>query len=243
VKHNIIRDEAMLKHFIDWLPELGADEVFFLALQARRKYLPTLKGGDKTQLRRFASTKRRLFDRIRQLESPVGSYTADDGTPIPDEGLALYITPNPRSLRKATFESIKALAGLLQHPRQDLEPHSEVLRQIHKAKSRTAFVHFDLDLPTGEPGDADAAKCAWTLDEIWNKTTAVIGEKAVEIIRTRGGCHVLITPDLVRSDTKKWYAIVHQELNCDQVGDIMLPVVGCCQGGFVPHFYRPASQA
>jgi hypothetical protein len=242
MKHNIIRDEAKLQEFIAWLPELQAEEVFFLCLQARRKYMPTLKSNDKTQLKRFASTKRRLFDKIRQLECPVGSYLTNDGTPIPDEGLALYITLNPRNMRKATFESIKALATVLQNGGEELNPHSVVLSEIHKAKSRTSFVHFDLDMPTGDASDENANKCDLTLDDVWQKTTAVVGEKAVQIVRTRGGCHVLVSPELVKSETKNWYPIVHRELNCDQVGDLMIPVVGCCQGGFVPHFYRPSLQ-
>lgn len=237
--HQIVRDEAKLKEFIDWLPELNTNEVFFLCLQARKKYMPSLKANDKTQLKRFVSTKKRLLDKIRQLECPVGSYVTNDGTPIEDEAIALYITLNPRDMKKAAFNSIKALVDLVQNSDQrELNPHSEVLSQIHKAKSRSVFVHFDIDMPTGQETDANANKCSLSAGEIYQKVSEVVGPKAVEIVKTRGGCHVLISPDKVQSETKNWYPILYRFLNCDQVGDLMIPVVGCCQGGYVPHFYK-----
>jgi hypothetical protein len=235
--HQIIRDEDKLKEFIDWLPELGTDEVFFLCLQARRKYLPTLKSSDKQQLKRFVATKRRLFDKIRQLECPVGSYLTNDGEPIPDQALALYITLNPRDMRKATYASIKALVDVLQHPGKELNPHSEVLSEIHKAKGRSTYVHFDLDMPTGDASDDNANKCPLSLQEVKEFVASVVGEAATTIVRTRGGCHVLIAPDKVQSEHKNWYPIVRKQLVCDQTGDLMIPVVGTNQGGFIPHFY------
>jgi len=243
MNHSIIRDEAALKEFITWLPELGDNETFFLCLQARKKYLPSLKSNDKQQLKRFAAKKHRLLDKIRQLECPVGCYLTNDGTPIPDEALALYITLNPRNMRKAAFESIKALATVLEHPGKDLNPYAEVLSEIHKAKSRTVYVHFDLDMPLGDASDENANKCSLTLDEVWKTATEIVGSQAVEIVRTRGGCHVLISPEKVQSQVKNWYPILNKSLNSDQVGDLMIPMVGCCQGGFVPYFYRAGSQS
>lgn len=144
--HQIIRDSTKLQEFINWLPALKENEVFFVCLQARKKYMPSLKANDKTQLKRFVASKENLFDKIRQLECPIGCYTTNDGEVIEDEALALYITVNPRDMKKASFNSIKALVDLIQNEdKRNLNPHSEVLSQIHKAKSRSVFVHFDID--------------------------------------------------------------------------------------------------
>ena len=250
--HRIIRDEQLLLDFIEWLPELQTNERFFLCLQARKKYMPSLKCSDKTQLKRFVSTKRTLLDKIRQLECPVGCYTTHEGLVIPDEAMALYITLNPRDMRKAAFASIAGLAEMLRKQESqvdmDVNPHSEVLSHIHKAKARTVFVHFDIDVAIGSDVDvsvydahlnniSNARKCNLTTEEIHRRVVGIVGKDAVTIIQTRGGCHVLIRPEKVVCETKNWHPIVARELKSDQVGDLMLPVPGCCQGGFVPHFY------
>lgn len=239
--HRIIRNEGLLEDFIEWLPELRPNERYYLCLQARKKYMPSLKSSDKTQLKRFVSDKSKLLEKIRQLECPVGCYRTKEGLIIPDEAIALYITLNPRDMRKATFAAARAFIDLIEkHDVQgdiDLNPHSEALTQIHKAKSRSVFVHFDIDRPTGKPGDDSSVKSDLTTEQIYEKTTAAVGKEAVTIIETRGGAHVLIDPAKVVCETKNWHPIIVRELKCDQVGDLMVPVVGCNQGGFIPYFY------
>ncbi len=237
--HKIIRDEEQLRKFIAWLPELQKDEAYFICLQARKKYMPSLKANDKCQLKRFVSTKDRLFDKIKQLECPLGSYLTNEGEVIGDDALVLYITLNPRDMRAATFASIKSLITLIEkNDVRDLNPHSEVLSQIHKCKARSVFVHFDIDAPLSAESDKNANKCGLSLDEIYNKAVAIVGPAAVEIIQTRGGCHVLVHPEHVSGPIKNWHWALRTELNCDQAGDLMMPVVGCCQGNYVPSFYE-----
>ena len=98
--YKIIADEAQLKAFIEWLPELEKDEIYYVSLFARKKYdtTGTLKA-DKGQLKRFSSRKDRLFEKIKHLERPIGTYT-HEGQAVSNESLALYITVNPRSLTK-----------------------------------------------------------------------------------------------------------------------------------------------
>lgn len=225
--HQIIKDADKLKEFIEWLPDLEQDEVFLLCLQARKKYMSSLKSNDKCQLKRFVSTKDRLFEKIKQLECPVGSYTTDEGEPITDDALVLYITLNPRCMRKATFASMKAFLDLIQRgDKRNLNPHSEVLSQIHKSKARTAFVQFDID--STEKLDIEYI-------------TSFVGVDAVKVIKTRGGYHLLVNPKLVQnSGYKNWYQRLQNIPGCDQNGDLMVPVVGCNQGGFTPYFYKDA---
>lgn len=233
--YKIITNEYELENFISWLPELELNETFFVCLQARKKYMVGITTNDKLQLKRFCATKRTLKRKIRQLECSIGSctYVTSTGSPIPNDGLVLYITPNPRNMRKAAFNSIKALANLLQTD-GNINPHSETLSQIHKSKSRTLFVHFDVDLDKSKNG----VKSNLSIQEIQDTLIKIVGIKCFDIVKTRGGCHVLIQPNLVQCKEKNWYPIITKAINCDQSGDLMLPVVGCCQGGFTPYFYK-----
>jgi len=240
--HEIIRDYMALEQFVTWLPDLEEHERFFLCLQARKKYMPTLKASDKTQLKRFTSRKETLIDKIRQLECPVGCYRTKEGEVIPDEGIALYITLNPRDMRKATFTGAKALIDMIQKADNgglpDFNPHSEILSCIHKSKGRSTFVHFDVDRPTGDEADENAPKSDLSTEGVWKKAVEIVGEKAVSVIETRGGCHLMIDPSKVVSEHKNWYPMIVKQIHSDQTGDLMVPVVGCCQGGFVPRFYK-----
>lgn len=238
MNHSIIRDKEALLNFIDWLPELTKTERYFLCLQARKRYLPSIgiTSTDKTQLKRFVSTKERLFDKICQLECPVGTYRTKSGEVIPDEAIALYITTNPRCMKKAAYKTIRAMADTLEKydvNHHDINPHAEALSCIHRSKSRTTFVHFDIDVPDEK---FLTPKCDMKIDEIYSRSVEVVGKEAVSLVQTRGGCHLLVDPSKVVSDNKNWYPVLIKEFNCDQIGDLMLPVVGCCQGGYVPRF-------
>jgi hypothetical protein len=240
--HQIIRDRAALEAFIAWLPVLEPHERFFLCLQARKKYMPSLKAADKTQLKRFTAIKETLIDKIKQLECPLGCYQTKEGDVIPDDGMALYITINPRDMRRATFASIRALVDMIQKQdagqSHDFNPHSEVLSCIHKSKGRHAYIHFDVDRPTGFDSDENAPKSGLTTRGVLKKASEIVGEDAVTVIETRGGCHLLIDPAKVVCEHKNWHPIIVREIDCDQTGDLMVPVVGCCQGGFVPKFFQ-----
>ncbi len=238
--HHIICDQFALKEFVDWLPELQPNEKYFLCLQARKKYMPSLKSSDKTQLKRFVSSKKNLIEKIHQLECPVGCYKTKEGEIITDEGIALYITLNPRNMLDATYSSIKSLVDLLHHkqPNYDLNPHNEVLSCIHKSKSRTVYVHFDIDRPV----DVTLEVHQNELKEIWTYAKEVVGESAVTLIETRGGCHLLVEVSKVISTSKNWHKKLIDRIKCDQIGDLMIPVVGCNQGGFTPKFWSCPAQ-
>ena len=68
--------------------------------------------------------------------------------------------------------------------------------------------------------------------------TEIVGTEAVSFVETRGGLHCLIEPQKVVGE-KHWHKQITNGLTIDQFGDLLMPVPGCCQGGFVPRFVQP----
>lgn len=225
MRYNLIQNEAKLREFIDWLPNLKKGETFYVTLLARSKYCPpgVLKS-DKAQLRRFTSDKEMLLQKIKQLECEVGSYTAK-GIPIPQEALALYINPNPRSLVDATKASLIRFAQLITQDYTGYNPHQEVMSEIQKACARK--VYFDLDFDLVE------------LDSTLAEAGQHVNLDCLTVLKTRGGFHILVELEkLEKRYAKSWYKGLTEMAGCDIKGDNLIPVPGCLQGGFVPHFVK-----
>ncbi|MBW8688299.1 hypothetical protein [Chitinophaga rhizophila] len=223
MNYQIILDEQMLRSFINWLPDLQEGEAYYVSLLARSKYTDAIKS-DKQQLKRFTSRKEDLYTKILQLECPYGAYT-HKGAPVPQEALAIYITPNPRSLYNAMFGGLTTLAKCIQQQQRHVNPHQEVMSEIQRSKSRSCFVDFDFD--------HKSAGFAATLKE---QIYACTGPSArVQLIETRGGFHVLIDPvSIDEAFRKSWFQRTAQLPYVDQTGDLLIPIPGCTQGGFIP---------
>jgi len=225
--YKIIQDEQKLKSFIDWLPSLNKGEMYYVCLFARKKYTSSDSGlkSDKSQIKRFTSTKDYLYSKIKQLECPFGSYQTD-GIAIPQEALALYISPNPRSLEKAAKQSLKLFAELVTKPYTGYNPHSEVMSEIQKASGTKHFMDFDFDCV-----ELDAVLSQIASEDKINKS-------ALHVIKTRGGFHILVRLNKIEAKYKNtWYQALTNIKGCDVRGaDNLLPVVGATQGSFSPYF-------
>ncbi|MBX2872226.1 MAG: hypothetical protein KTR30_09000 [Saprospiraceae bacterium] len=217
--YEIIKDAQLLRDFIDWLPDLQEGEKFYCCLFARKKYLPSMKSSDKSQLRRFLSDKKRLFNKIEQLEAKMGAYQIK-GEPAPQEALVLYINPNPRVLGKASFDSIIQLTELLKRNNKNFNPHQEVMSTIQKSVGQKVYLDFDID-----EKDFDL-----------NRLDGVLNRSCLRIVQTRGGYHVLVKLAAIEPQFKKTFYQDMMALGVDQTGDQLLPVPGCTQGGFMPRF-------
>lgn len=220
MNYQIISDESKLKDFIDnFLPDLKKGEQFYVSLLCRKKYWPFIKA-DKGLLKRVTATKENLIDKIRQWECLEKTYKTE-GVGIPNEALAVYIMPNPRSLDKAGKNLLIKLANLVVVDYNNYNPHKEALNEIQKAKSRTVYVGFDFDNYS---------------PDIKEKLELTVNKDALHILRTRGGAHVFIQPDKVDKQYQKTWHQAINKLGADISGDMLMPVPGTNQGGFAPHF-------
>jgi hypothetical protein len=238
MNYSIIKDEQLFKEFLNWLPELRVDECYYLCLFARSKYAKNEDGSnkfphiktDKAQLKRITVHKKSLMlEKIKQMECEFGAYKTKDGDNVPQEALALYITPNPRNQKKAMFNLIKRIADIQIANATGYNIHAEAMSAIQKSKSRTCFVDFDVDFPEGEEMDFLSLKL-WIEDRIGKKSE-------VYYLRTRGGYHVLVNPDKIEKQYQKsWYKEIIKNSLVDIKGDCMIPVPGATQGNFIPYF-------
>ena len=221
--YKIITDIDKLESFIDWLPEAEVNEKFYVTLFARKKYTddPVVKG-DKAQLKRFVAHKGDIIHKLKQLEIPMGSYTTL-GEPIPQEALAVYIMPSPRSLRKAAgLLSKKIIDMFLKDENYNIQ--SEALTCIQKSSGSAPLLDFDIDTK-----DFDV--------KIFQK---FLNTDGYQIIETRGGYHILVDP---AKQEKTWWHNIHKAaylagVKIDQSGDQLLPIPGTFQGGFTPKIIK-----
>lgn len=229
--YTVILDEDRLKKFIEWLPELKPNETYYCCLFARSKYCKDIKhiSSDKAQLKRFTSSRGRLFHKIKQLECKLGSYvqrkTGNDNV-VPQEALALYITVNPRDMAKATRSGVKRLLDLALSGSEGFNPHQEIMSEIQKARGTRYFFGLDFDV---KGGDANSA-----IEQI----ALILNSNEYSILQTRGGFHCLVhLKELRDSIEKTWYKDLTSISGCDISGDNMIPVPGTYQGGFNPFLY------
>jgi hypothetical protein len=236
MNYSIIKDEAMLKDFIRWLPELEPKERYYLCLFARNKYCKELVHikTDKAQLKRFVSDKERIFNKIQQLEIELGRYKQKEKE-VPEEALALYITPNPRDMFRASVNTMVKLAQSIRDNNVSMNPHQEALSEIQKAKSRTVYVDFDLDFPEYFEGAVNRE--GYIANSIIPAVYQHVNPEAVTFLNTRGGLHIMVEVKKVAQEFKnKFYQGLSSIAGVDQTGDQLIPVPGCTQGMFIPHF-------
>lgn len=108
---SLIKDQIEFDKFINILPELSKDEVYFISLSARNKYLSVEERQEyslgQTEMfgREIAQTKEKLSTYImKKLESNLFCKTTRNGKAIPEKSLVVYCNINPSSMVKAYYQ-------------------------------------------------------------------------------------------------------------------------------------------
>jgi len=217
--YKVLLDETKLDDFISFLPDLEADEVYYLALFARHKYCSSVPNLKDNQLARFTSSKDTLKEHILRLECSFGGYKRD-GIDVPQEALALYIALNPRNIVKANKELLVELAKCFADGKADFNPLSIARTAVHHATNRKVFVDFDYD----------------NIEPILHlpKIKELLPDNAFKILKTRGGFHLLVL--LANTPKSNWFKALAALEGCDVKGsNTLIPVPGCTQGDFCPY--------
>jgi hypothetical protein len=228
MNYEIIKDLTKLQQFIDWLPELLPHETYYISLLARNKYCKDIVHikTDVQQLRRFTSDKSRLLSKIEQLQCELGTYKQRD-LQIPQEALALYIHPNPRSQIVAAKATCRELLDVCLAPYSNYNVHQIALSKIQQSRSRKLYFDIDYD-------------CLPLSIFITDALDVVINRDAVSILQTHGGFHALVNLTKIAKEFETvWYnglkELAWEDPNVVS-GDLLMPVPGCTQGNFIPYF-------
>lgn len=225
MNYRIIQNHERLKSFIARLPELEVNEKWFVTLLARRKYVPdvTIDLPSELALKKFLSKTEHLYNKIRQLEVSFGSFETDEGDPVPQQALALYMSANPRNLRKGAKNATKIFIDKLDEGFDGIDPDSILLSEIQKV-GRKVFVDFDIDN---------------TKEFDFYRLSEIVNTDACRILKTHGGYHVLVDTKRISDKYKKtWYQNMENfpgiDKNQKDRANTLIPVPGTTQGNFEP---------
>lgn len=228
MNYQIIKNRDLLQDFIINLPTLQDNETWYVSLMARKKYYPEMTLSS-LQLSRFTSKSHNLLQKIEKLEIREGLYSLSDREIYPDS-LALYISANPRCIRKATLNLTKRLITLISEGKcSKLE--QDVLSELHKSKGRGLFVIADFDIK-------DTFRCKLDFHDRYLRDK--ININAYQLLKTRGGYHCIIESLLIRSKYgKTWWKSINSIPEIDKLdSDMLIPIPGCIQGNFSPYFIQ-----
>jgi hypothetical protein len=222
--YGLIENYNELEKFIKILPDEKDGEQFYITLFSRKKYDTSgLLRCDKNCLKRVTARKKDIISKIEQMEARYGCYTYDD-KPIPDECLAVYITPNPRSFRSASIGLAKALVTKLCDGVSVGNPQSEALNYLQVCSENK--VYFDIDVDFLKPEN---------LAEFKSKISEFINLDCLTFVRTRGGYHCLVKVGSIREEySKKWHQgftkLRFGEVQIMMNSDGLIPVPGTTAG-------------
>lgn len=228
--YEIIKDEKELDKFIEWLPELGDNQKYYVSLFARKKWgFTDGLTADKNQLKRFTCNKEDLKAKLRKLEVKLGEYTYKD-IKINNNSLGVYITPNPRDMHKAGLKTAKEIINMVADGREIFNPQAIALNQIQTSGVKK---YFDIDIDVWNP--------SVTYDVLMEiiRNSNVINLDAIEgnIVQTRGGFHIMVDLNKV-TNPKTWYKnftdLKNDYFDVTMNSDNMIPLPGCIQADFIP---------
>ena len=213
------------------LPEITDDECYCLMLGARRKYLHDgddycMNGTD--MIRRYILKRHDAGVLVNVLtEWDSHDYTDKNGKVLPDYAFTVFLTVNPRSNRLAAKQTVNDITDRMFHYSQ-ISLESLVKTNLHKSPSRKPYMDFDVDI-----SNIHEAYREEVLDDLREK----MGDTPLVEIKTQGGYHVLIKKDEIdKSVAKTFYKDVTGmkfEGEIEVKSDSMVPLPGCCCGGYV----------
>lgn len=225
MNYKLIHNEDQLQKFIDFLPDLNPNEGYFMILIARKKWYPESGIPSAHKLKReTVGSKDKIIQTIRQWEVAEGCYHSN-GIPIDQRNLGVYIGFNPKNQYNACFELINQSLANIRSNKKNINIKSMANDVIQGSNGTKNFIDIDVDIKEDED----------YLDII-KFIKSEISEQNLTFIKTNGGFHCLVRLNQLNN---LWYNRIKDhpfksELNI--MSNDLIPIVGCNQGQFVPHF-------
>jgi hypothetical protein len=245
----LIYDKEQFNKFINILPDLQNDEVYFISLSARNKYLTDEErkfyGLGRTEMfSRNIIRKKEDFEYVlSKLESTLHYKLTKTKQNIPEKALVVYININPSSMIKAYFnlanEMNKELLDINMAMQHNKQPNysgihlldRKLMNCIQTARSRKIFIDIDFDVEDDIP--INGFMMDLRIREIKSHT-----------IKTKSGYHCLI--DLASMKDKKFnlnsivlsYNVLAKQTDGEVIINTngMIPVPGTLQAGELVRF-------
>jgi hypothetical protein len=250
----LIDEDEFEKFYKHCVPELGPDEVFFISLSARNKYLTEQERRDlelgRTEMFARRLIRQRDFSRftrtLHQLEVAEGGYLTKNNSNIPSKAIVVYFNINPSSTLKALQEFNSKVAEyqmeLAQKALKKADP-SDTLARMNKLDvllmncyQRNQVKSYWMDI------DFDIPKDRYDIVEILLNDLKEKGVGYV-VIDTKGGYHVLLNKKDLNYNFNESIKKCNEEANKSwPEGDwgenvnnknMMVPLCGCLQGGYL----------
>lgn len=243
----LIYDEKEVERFHSILPPLQNDEVHFVSMSARNKYLTPEERvsydlGRSEMMGREIVKSDEFFHYLRTLRSYEHPWYGRGGHELPSKCLICYANINNSSAKSALKEFYSKSNELLFNLGNDKEA-AENLRGMdtilmncyQRARGTRAYVDIDIDAP-------DEQFSLYAMTKLRRELTA--RGVQVYVIHTHSGYHVLLN----RKTLSFNYNTVVDELQQEALGlfdekaevvrnsNDMVPIPGTLQGGFEVRF-------
>lgn len=251
---DIVLDWDFANRFIESLPELKNDEVYFLSLSARNKYL------DDEERKRYQLQKTEMFSRkvvrskeqfvyvLRELSAILAVRQTKSGYLIPEKCRVVYVNLNPSSMVRAFMlfqnEMNKRLSEVYQSTLRGTTPNYDSLRLadrklmncIQKSRAYNHYIDIDADAITKE-----------TYSFMYKEFELM--KLSFDIVQTQGGYHFLIYKSSMKKGMDKKLNEI-RGIACQQAiedgGEVvfnnnkMIPFPGTLQAGKLVKFITGA---
>lgn len=221
--YRLIRDLDKLRYFVDILPELdGKGEVYLIRLIVRSKCVSRIDQ-DRDIKREVVYKKSDIISVIEQMECREGLYMG-----LSSDELGVYITLNPRDLGLCVRNNFLATGNLI--GRVDINPIDILYNNLRFSGIRSRMEYFDCDFD----------RVSDKREQIIEMGRGLINFDCVKVLYTMNGLHFLIRVlDIDLGRYPEWRRDISLLPGYDGSGisgDNMIPVVGCTQFGYIPHF-------
>jgi hypothetical protein len=217
VQMKLIGDEQELKNFFDYIvPVLAKEEVYFLSLSARNKYLTEEERAfyrlGRTEMFERRIIKDRAWDMflatVKRYEVAEGAYLSLNGHPVPAKCVMVYWNINPTNAVKAFFvfqqEMSQAVLEYVSNTNAStdvfLQANRKLMNAFQKTRGTKHYIDIDVDFL---PDMKDIKHVDNFLDAL-----AARGVKFF-VVDTKSGYHVLLKRNTIRFN----YTTLVKELN------------------------------